>query len=255
MCASNRRRVALEIDGRAYRGALEVFGNSRNTLTIVNELPLEEYLRGVVPNELSPTTFGQIEALKAQAVAARTYIQRNIGQYKNEGYDICATDACQVYFGAGTEDPLATQAVIETRGVVATYDGKPINALYSSTCGGRTENAENIFTEKVPYLVSTSCEYKHPEPLRVLDVASRSRTGRTACSPSRASSNFSEARGSWALPDRGEPPSIDPASARGLHPPDVLSVGADHVGSVVRERAGNPAAERSRCRARSCSSG
>ena len=121
------------------------------------------YLRGVVPNELNPAAFGQLEALKAQAVAARTYIQRNLGQYKKEGYDICATDACQVYFGALTEDPLATQAVIETRGVVATYEGKPINALYSSTCGGRTEDAEHIFTEKVPYLVSTSCEYKHPE--------------------------------------------------------------------------------------------
>src|SRR5688572_26603281 len=144
--------VPLEIETRAYRGALEIAGNSRRTLTVINELPLEEYLRGVVPNELSPAAFGQLEALKAQAVAARTYIQRNLGQYKNEGYDICATDACQVYFGALTEDPLATQAVLETRGVVATYDGRPINALYSSTCGGRTEDAEHIFTEKLPYL-------------------------------------------------------------------------------------------------------
>ena len=152
----------LEIDTRAYRGALEIFGNSRRTLTVVNELPLETYLLGVVPNELNPVAFGQLEALKAQAVAARTYIHRNMGQYKQEGYDICATDACQVYFGALTEDPLATQAVSETRGMIATYEGKPINALYSSTCGGRTEDAEHIFKERVPYLVSTSCEYKHP---------------------------------------------------------------------------------------------
>ena len=151
----------LEIDTRAYRGALEVFGNVRNTLTVVNELPVEMYLRGVVPNELSPTTFAQLEALKAQAVAARTYIYRNLGQYKKEGYDICATDSCQVYFGVLTEQPLATQAVEETRGMVAAYEGKPINALYSSTCGGRTEDAEHIFNEKVPYLVSTTCEYKH----------------------------------------------------------------------------------------------
>ena len=151
----------LEIDTRAYRGALEIFGNIRNTLTVVNELPIEMYLRGVVPNELNPTAFGQLEALKAQAVAARTYIYRNLGQYKKEGYDICATDACQVYFGVLTEHPLATQAVEETRGMVAAYEGKPINALYSSTCGGRTEDAEHIFNEKVPYLVSTTCEYKH----------------------------------------------------------------------------------------------
>src|SRR5690606_15212621 len=143
----------LQVDTRAYRGALEIFPNSRRTLTVVNELPVETYLLGVVPNELNPTAFGQLEALKAQAVAARTYIYRNMGQYKKEGYDICATDACQVYFGALTEDPLATQAVQETRGVIAAYDGKPINALYSSTCGGRTEDAEHIFNEKVPYLV------------------------------------------------------------------------------------------------------
>jgi stage II sporulation protein D len=153
----------LQIETRAYRGAIEVFGNTRRTLTVVNELPLETYLLGVVPNELNPAAFGQLEALKAQAVAARTYIQRNLGQYKNEGYDICATDACQVYFGALTEDSLATQAIGETRGIVATYGGRPINALYSSTCGGRTEDAEHIFSERVPYLVSTTCEYKHPQ--------------------------------------------------------------------------------------------
>ena len=153
----------LQIDTRAYRGVLEIFGNTRRTLTVVNELPLETYLRGVVPNELNPAAFGQLEALKAQAVAARTYIQRNMGQYKKEGYDICATDACQVYFGVLTEDPLATEAVMETRGVIATHEGRPINALYSSTCGGRTEDAEHIFIEKLPYLVSVSCEYKHPD--------------------------------------------------------------------------------------------
>ena len=153
----------LQIDTRAYRGALEILLNTRRTLTVVNELPLETYLLGVVPNELNPTAFGQLEALEAQAVAARTYINRNMGQYRKEGYDICATDACQVYFGALTEDPLATQAVVATRGEIAVYDGKPINALYSSTCGGRTEDAEHIFNEKVPYLVSTTCEYKHPD--------------------------------------------------------------------------------------------
>ena len=140
----------LQIETRAYRGAIEVFGNTRRTMTVVNELPIETYLLGVVPNELNPAAFGQLEALKAQAVAARTYIQRNLGQYKNEGYDICATDACQVYFGALTEDSLATQAIVETRGIVATHGGRPINALYSSTCGGRTEDAEHIFSEKVP---------------------------------------------------------------------------------------------------------
>src|SRR5215471_1230965 len=201
----------LEVDNRAYRGALEVFGNTRRTLTLVNELPQEEYLRGVVPNELSPVTFGQVEALKAQAVAARTYIERNLGQSKDEGYDICASDACQVYLGLRTEDPLSTQAVAETRGIVATYEGKPINALYSSTCGGRTEDAENIFREKIPYLVSTSCEYRHPAPLAF--ATSRSiadwRSGVLAVA---RVTTFADAARFMGLPDRGEPSSMDAAA-------------------------------------------
>ena len=201
----------LEIDTRAYRGALEVFGNTRRTLTVVNELLLEEYLRGVVPNELNPTTFGQLEALKAQAVAARTYIQRNLGQYRNEGYDVCATDACQVYFGLLTEDSLATQAVLDTRGVVATYEGKPINALYSSTCGGRTEDAENIFNEKVPYLVSTSCEYKHPKPQTFTTSRTMASWKEGVLAVARVSS-FAEAARFMGLPEGGEPSAMDAAS-------------------------------------------
>ena len=199
----------LEIETRAYRGALDVFGNARHTVTIVNELPLEEYLRGVVPNELSPAAFGQIEALKAQAVAARTYIQRNLGQYKDEGYDVCASDACQVYLGARSEDPLATQAVLDTRGVVATYDGKPINALYSSTCGGRTESAENIFHEKVPYLVSTICEFKHPTPVAFASTRSLANWKDGVLAVAHVS-NFAEAARFTGLPERGEPSSLEP---------------------------------------------
>jgi len=201
----------LEIDTRGYRGALDVFGNVRHTLNVVNELPLEDYLRGVVPNELSPVTFGQLEALKAQAVAARTYIERNMGQFKDEGYDVCATDACQVYFGARTEDPLATQAVTDTRGVVAIYDGKPINALYSSTCGGRTEDAQNIFQEKVPYLVSTLCEYKHPKPLPFASSRSMANWKTGVLAVARVAS-FADAARFMGLPDRGEPPSTEPAA-------------------------------------------
>jgi peptidoglycan hydrolase-like amidase len=201
----------IEVENRSYRGAIDVFGNSRNTFTVVNELPLEEYLLGVVPNELSPTTFGELEALKAQAVAARTYAIRNLGQSKAEGYDICATDACQVYMGQGSEQPLSTQAVMETQGVIATYQDQPINALYSSTCGGRTEDAENIFDVKVPYLVSTFCEYKHPEPRPF--SASRSfpdwKEGVLAVAKV---SSFSDAERFMGLPGVGEPSSTDPVS-------------------------------------------
>jgi len=149
----------LSVDGVPYRGLLEVRSTETGSLTAVNVLNLEDYLRGVVPNELSPQSFPQIEALKAQAVAARTYALRNRGQFQARGYDICATPACQVYRGRSSEHPLTDQAVLETRGVIASYRGNLINALYTSTCGGHTENAVNIFEgeQEVPYLVGVAC--------------------------------------------------------------------------------------------------
>jgi len=207
--------AGIEVDNRTYRGSIEVFGNRRNTFTVVNELPLEDYLLGVVPNELSPTTFQELEALKAQAVAARTYVVRNMGQSKNEGYDICASDACQVYMGQGSELPLSTQAVTETRGVIATYKDQPINALYSSTCGGRTEDAENIFDEKFPYLVSTICEYKHPAPL-AFSTSRAFPDWKDAVLEVAGISNFSEAQHFMGLAVRGEPASSDATTLAGF---------------------------------------
>src|SRR5262249_34242529 len=113
--------------------------------------------------------------------------------------------------GQGTENSLSTQAVVETRGMIAVYKDQPINALYSSTCGGRTEDAENIFDEKVPYLVSTICEYKHPEP--VAFVTSRSfAEWKEAVLAVAGVSNFTQARRFMGLAGQGEPQSTDTAS-------------------------------------------
>ncbi|MBX7186192.1 MAG: SpoIID/LytB domain-containing protein [Vicinamibacteria bacterium] len=147
----------LAIGTSPVRGYVEVRAGSGG-VTAVNVLNLEDYLRGVVPNELSPGQFPQIEALKAQAVAARTYALRNMGQYKERGYDICATPACQVYRGFSTEHPLTDQAIAETAGIVAQYRGELINALYTSTCGGHTEDGFNMFpTQTQAYLKGVEC--------------------------------------------------------------------------------------------------
>ncbi|MCA1564799.1 MAG: SpoIID/LytB domain-containing protein [Acidobacteria bacterium] len=152
----------LRFNEKPYRGRLEVFTNLNGSLTVVNVLGLEDYVRGVVPNELSPGGYGALEALKAQAVAARTYAVSNRGQYTAAGFDLLPTIRSQVYGGLSTEHPLSTRAVEETRGMIATYRGEPINALYTSTCGGRTEHAENIFNgEAVPYLRGRECS-AHP---------------------------------------------------------------------------------------------
>jgi stage II sporulation protein D len=163
--STDEERDPVRFNDKPYRGRVEVFPNARGTLTVVNLLPLEEYVRGVVPNELSPGGWPELEALKAQAVAARTYAISNAGGFKAEGFDLLPTTRSQVYGGRSTEHPLTDRAVAETHGVVATYAGRPINALYTSTCGGRTEHAEEIFGgERVPYLRSRECavEAAHP---------------------------------------------------------------------------------------------
>jgi len=147
----------LAVDATAYRGAVEVRPSDGGALIVVNVVGLQDYLKGVVPNELSPQAFPELEALKAQAVAARTYALRNKGQFAAQGYDLCATPACQVYRGFSSEHPLASQAVDETKGRVATYQGELINALYTSTCGGHTEDGANIFEEGAPYLIGVAC--------------------------------------------------------------------------------------------------
>ena len=165
--SANERSNPVKLNGKAYRGKIEVFVNSRGTLTVVNVVPLEEYLLGVVPSELG---LPQLEAQKAQAVAARTYAIANIGNYGKQGFDMVPTVWSQVYKGVSIETKMGTQAVQQTRGIVATYQGKPINAYYTSTCGGRTEDGGNIFDQGEPYLKGVECSLegrRHFEPFLI----------------------------------------------------------------------------------------
>lgn len=127
-----------------YNGMIELkaaYPQGKNKFNIINVLDLQTYLKGVVPNEM-PVSFG-LNALKAQAVAARNYANRPQNAYKN--YDICDSTACQVYYGANSENPLSDKAVEETEGIFALYNNEPVLALYSSTGGGITENYEAVY--------------------------------------------------------------------------------------------------------------
>ena len=155
--SDDEAKSPVRFNDKPYRGRIEVFTNLHGSLTVVNELGLEDYVRGVVANELSPGGYPAIEALKAQAIAARTYALKNRGQFMSQGFDLLPTTRSQVYRGLTSENALSSRAVDETRGLIATYDGEPINALYTSTCGGRTEDAENIFNQSVPYLRGREC--------------------------------------------------------------------------------------------------
>lgn len=143
----------VTIDGALYRGSAEVLRNSGGALAGVNVVPLEEYLYGVVPRELPPTVFPEVEALKAQAVAARTYALRGLGKRAADGYDLLPTTSDQVYGGLSAEHPVSTQAVDGTEGIVATHNGALIEALYHSTSGGHTaDNEEAYNSAPISYL-------------------------------------------------------------------------------------------------------
>jgi stage II sporulation protein D len=148
----------VTIDSKPYRTAARLFINSRGLLNVINELNFEDYLLGVVPAEMGPKIYDELEALKAQAIAARTYAVRNLGQFQLEGYDICPGPACQAYKGFSGEEELSSRAVKETTGQILTYDGKPIDALYTATCGGETSDVGTMFPGRnEPYLRRARC--------------------------------------------------------------------------------------------------
>lgn len=143
----------ITINGAQYRGKGEVAVSSNGSLAGINELPIEEYLYGVVPKELGPIQYPELEAQKAQAVAARTYALSGLGKRAADGYDLLATTSDQVYGGYSAEHPVSNAAVDATHGVVLTYQGALISALYSSTSGGHTADNEEAFASSpVPYL-------------------------------------------------------------------------------------------------------
>ena len=139
-----------------YRGVIEVWRGKRG-LYLVNELPLEDYVEGVVKAETAEEWAE--EALKAQAVIVRTYVLKQMLQRREGRYHVTSTVIHQVYKGLNS-DPKVTKAVRETVGEVLTYEGKPIMAFYHSTGGGHTEVPEEVFGRGYPYLQSVEASGK-----------------------------------------------------------------------------------------------
>lgn len=137
------------INGKQYRGYLR-FAVNGAVMTAVNVVDLEEYLYGVVPSEM-PASYGE-EALKAQTLAARTYAMTKLNAHKSSGYELCDTINCQVYKGYSGENSKTNGIVDETEGEIICYNGKPIEAVFSASTGGYTENSENVWYNVVPYL-------------------------------------------------------------------------------------------------------
>jgi len=142
-----------------YRGDIEIdIDKEHGKLNIINIIGIEEYLYGVLKKEISPRW--PAEALKAQAIASRTFAIFNMNKYIDKGYNICASTNSQAYGGVNHEDPLTNKAVDETRGVIMTYKGNPINAVYHSDSGGYTEDSENVWGSFLPYLRSVESKFE-----------------------------------------------------------------------------------------------
>ncbi len=154
-------KIVVVFNGQRYRyrGDIEIdIDKEHRTLNVINIIGIEEYLYGVLKKEISPRW--PKEALKAQAVAARTFAIFNMNKYIDKGYNICASTNSQAYGGVNHEDPLTNKAVDETRGVIIAYKGKPINAVYHSDSGGYTEDSENVWGSFLPYLRSVESKFE-----------------------------------------------------------------------------------------------
>lgn len=148
--------VRLTVNGKGYRNVVEVTASEKGLL-VVNELPLEEYLVGLINCEISSAW--PMEAIKAQAVIARSYAMFQKNARKTGPYQLESSVMDQVYEGCDLEDSRAARGVQETAGEVLTWDDKVIQAFYHSNCAGHTENSRNVWGLAIPYLQGVPCEY------------------------------------------------------------------------------------------------
>jgi stage II sporulation protein D len=151
----------INMGGYSFRGVMEFVLAPGGRISAVNVVSLEEYLLGVVPAEMSQSF--HMEALKAQAVASRTFTFHQMQRGRHTGFDICDRTCCQVYNGAGAETERTSQAVFATYGLMLFYNNQPILANYFSSSGGATENSGDVWFEARPYARSVN-ELHEPNP-------------------------------------------------------------------------------------------
>ncbi|MDR2502747.1 MAG: SpoIID/LytB domain-containing protein, partial [Oscillospiraceae bacterium] len=144
--------------GYRYYGAFQYARIGGGNLTVVNFVSVEDYTKGILPYEMGSGF--PIEALKAQAVCARTYAMSKLGAHSSNGFDMCATEHCQVYRGDGAASDTTNRAVDETAGIYLTYDGALCETYYSSSDGGATEDIENVWTATHGYLRGVTDPYE-----------------------------------------------------------------------------------------------
>lgn len=152
----------IQYKGKKYRGSITLQSLEGSDLTVINELPLQQYLYSVIPSEM-PSTW-PLEALKAQAVAARNYTLLTMGRHSDYGFDLCASEHCQAYNGVNAENDRSNEAVDATSGKLLVYDGNLASAFYHSSSGGYTENIENIWSGSLAYIKGVEDKFSLGSP-------------------------------------------------------------------------------------------
>jgi len=148
------RNTILKLNGQPYRGWLAITAGTSSGFNVINLLPLEQYLCGVVPREIGTGSKDILHAVEAQAICARSYAISRFGGHHRQGFDVYADTRDQVYSGMSRETEWCTKAVNNTRGMVVLSGNKLLDARYSSTCGGYTANSEDAWSSAIPYLRS-----------------------------------------------------------------------------------------------------
>lgn len=152
----------LTVNGTPYRGQVRISKGSKTGLDVLNILSLEAYLYGTVPKEMSPQWFP--EALKAQAIAARTYALYQMSKSESRTFDVLATTASQVYGGMSAEAERTNRAVDDTKGLIMLYNGQLVLAYFHANSGGMTEDAARVWNAEIPYLKAVRDDYSLRAP-------------------------------------------------------------------------------------------
>lgn len=159
--SGNKEDSIVQVEKNKYRDYI-TFLNKGNEVFLINHIELDKYLYGAISREMPVSA--PMEALKAQAIASRSYTLANINRHIKDGYNLCDKVDCQVYGAYDNEKPTTNQAVDETRGIYAYYDGKVINATFHSSSGGYTEDSSKVWGSSAPYLVAVKDEFSINAP-------------------------------------------------------------------------------------------
>lgn len=139
----------IKFDNTAYRGGI-LLKSSVGKIVVMNYINIEQYVSGVLAAEIGASA--PMEAIKAQAVAARSFAGASVGAHKSNGFNLCSTTHCQVYKGVSGETANTNKATNDTKGEMIYSEGKPVNAYYAKNAGGHTQNSEDVWYATLPYL-------------------------------------------------------------------------------------------------------